>query len=96
MQGKLLNMEGEDKSLFSKLVALGCGETVSIGCGMDSPLEELIGLARVADRYQVEAVQGDVEEALMDRLTVDSCGRILMTAWGVGLCRWRGQAGSWR
>ena len=85
--GKLLNLEEEDRSLFSKLVALGCGESVSIGSGRDSPLDELIGLARVADRYQVEAVQGDVEEALIDRLTVESCGNILIMACGSGLVR---------
>jgi WD40 repeat protein len=40
---------------------------------------------RMADRYQVEAILGDVEEAVMDRLTVESCGRILTTACGSGL-----------
>jgi hypothetical protein len=41
----------------------------------------------MADRYQLEAIQGEVEEAVMDRLTVESCGRILTTACGSGLVR---------
>ena len=48
-------MDEEDKPHFLKVVALGCGESVSIGSGADSPLDELIGLARMADRYQMEA-----------------------------------------
>ncbi len=42
-------MDEKDKPHFLKVVALGCGESVSIGSGADSPLDELIGLARIAD-----------------------------------------------
>ncbi len=76
----LLKMDEEDKSHFLKVVALSCGESVLIGSGADSQIDELIGLARMADKYQIEAIQGDVEEAVMDRLTVESCGRILTMA----------------
>ena len=79
----MIIVEEEDEFLFWKVVALGCGETVSVGSGLD----ELIGLALMADRYQVEAIQGEVEEAVMDRLTVEGCGRILTTACESGLVR---------
>jgi hypothetical protein len=79
----MIILEEEDEVLFWKVVELGCGEIVSVGSGLD----ELIGLALMADRYQVEAIQSDVEEAVMDRLTVESCGRILTTACGSGLVR---------
>jgi hypothetical protein len=55
-----------------------------------SGLDELIGLALMADRYQVEANQDDLEEAVMNLLTVESCGRILTTASGSGLDRCEG------
>jgi hypothetical protein len=80
-EGKLLSMDEDEEFLFSKVVALGCGEAVTL----DRGLEELIGLGRIADRYQVEAIHGDVEEALMYRLTVESCGPILTMASGSGL-----------
>ena len=82
-EGQVLNMEGEKETLFTKVVALGCGRSVLMGSG----LEELSELARMADRYQVEAVQGDVEQALMDQLSVESSGRILTIASGSGLVR---------
>ncbi len=44
-------------------------------------------MARMADRYQVEAIQGDLEESLMDRLTVEDCKRILITTCGTELVR---------
>ena len=42
----------------------------------------LMALGLVADRYQVEAVQGAVEEAVMGLLTVERCGGVL--AWSNG------------
>ena len=63
-------MTEEDEAFFTKVVVLGCGETVDIGKG----LEELFGIARLVDRYQVEAIQSDVEQAVLDRLTVENCG----------------------
>ena len=35
----------------------------------------------------MEAIQGDLEEAVIDRLTVESCGRILTMVFGSGLVR---------
>ena len=78
-----LDMGEEDASIFLQAVALGCGKTVVVAKG----LEGLIEILEVADRSQVEAIQGEVEEAVMDRLTVEGCGRILMTACGSGLVR---------
>ncbi len=54
---------------------------------MERGLEDLIALGKFADQYQIEAIQGDVEEAVMDRLTVESCGPILTMAGGSGLVR---------
>jgi hypothetical protein len=71
-------MTEEDEAFFSKVVALGCGETVA----MEEGLEELLGLAKLVDRYQVEAIQTNMEQAVLDRLTVENCGRIMATASG--------------
>jgi WD40 repeat protein len=76
-----LSLGEEDASLFSKVVALGCGRSVTVSGGV----EELIGLASIADRYQVEAIQGYVEKAVVHRLTVEGCGCIMTTACGSGL-----------
>ena len=81
--GRQLNLDERDESVFSKVLMLGCGESIPVERG----LEDLIMLGRFADQYQIEAIQGDVEEAVMDRLTVESCGRILMMACGSGLVR---------
>jgi hypothetical protein len=75
----IICMDEEDSSLFSKVVALGCGETVALGEG----LEELIGLVRMADRYQMEAVLDDLEEAVIDRLTLERCGPVLTMTCGI-------------
>jgi hypothetical protein len=79
----MLNMEEDDTLLFSKLVDLGCGKSVKVVRGID----ELIGMLRLADRYQVEAIQGEMEEAVIDQLTVENCVLILATANGSGLVR---------
>ncbi len=50
--GRMIILDEEEELLFWKVVALGCGETVSVGSGLD----ELIGLALMADQYQVEAI----------------------------------------
>jgi hypothetical protein len=82
-KGRVLDMDEEDASLFMQVVALGCGNSVQVGRG----LEGLMELVRMADQYQVEAIQGDLEEAVMDRLTVDTCEAILTMARGRGLVR---------
>ena len=76
-------MDGSEAGLFSKVVALGSGVAVT----MEGGLEAAVGLGRMADRYQVEAVQGAVEDAVMRLLTVESCGRVLAYGWGSGLVR---------
>jgi hypothetical protein len=82
-RGWALDMSEEDASVFLQVVTLGCGKSVVVAKG----LEGLIELLRMADWYQVEAIQGEVEEAVMDRLSVESCGRILTTTCGSGLVR---------
>jgi hypothetical protein len=54
---------------------------------VDRGLQELIELVQMADRYQMEAIQGDLEEAVIDRLTVENCVSILVKANGSGLVR---------
>ena len=77
-----LGLDGEDPCMFSKLVALGCGASVTL----DGP-GEVVALGRMADRYQVEAVQCAAEDAAVSLLTVESCGRVLASSWGSGLVR---------
>ena len=49
-----LALDGGEAGLFSKLVALGSGAAVR----MEGGVEEVMALGLMADRYQVEAVQG--------------------------------------
>jgi hypothetical protein len=76
-----LALEGGEAGLFSKLVALGSGASVT----MDGGMEGVVALGRMADRYQVEVVGGVVEEAVMRLLTVENCGRVLVQSSGSGL-----------
>ncbi len=39
-EGQMLNMDEEDESLFSKVVALGCGEAVTVGEGLDELIHQ--------------------------------------------------------
>ncbi len=48
-------------------------------------LDKLIGLVRLADLCQMEGIQGDVEDVVIDQLTVECCGRIWTMACGSGL-----------
>jgi hypothetical protein len=57
--GRQLNLDERDESTFSKAVMLGCWESITGERGR----EDLIALGRFADQYQIEAIQGDVEEA---------------------------------
>ena len=79
-----LDLEGEEASAFKKLLALGSGASVTMAGGV----EELVALGRMADKYQVEVVQGAVEDNLVSsHLTVESCGIILALSFGSGLER---------
>jgi len=78
-----LALDGEEAGLFRKLVALGSGAAVRVEGGVGG----LMGLGLMADRYQVEAVQGAVEEAVVRLLTVESCGGVLAWSSGSGLVR---------
>ena len=78
-----LALDGGETGLFRKLVALGSGAAVTVEGGV----EGLMGLGLMADRYQVEAVQGAVEEAVVRLLTVESCGGALAWSSGSGLVR---------
>ena len=67
------------------MVVLGSGAAVS----MEGGLEAAVELGRMADQYQVEAVQGAVEDVVVAvvLLTVESCGSLMSL---------RGRRGSWR
>jgi hypothetical protein len=47
----------------------------------------MMAVGLMADRYQVEAVQGAVEDAVLKLMTVDSCGMLLACSSGSGLVR---------
>ena len=78
-----LALDGGEAGLFSKLVALGSGAAVRVEGG----LAGVMALGLMADRYQVEAVQGAVEEAVVGLLTVERCGGVLAWSSGSGLER---------
>ena len=78
-----LALDGGEAGLFRKLVALGSGAAVTVEGGLGGVLE----LGLMADRYQVEAVQRAVEEAVVGLLTVESCGAVLAWSSGSGLER---------
>ncbi len=77
-----LTLDAEDVSLFPKVVELAIGATVTV-----DGLGELIGMVRMADRYQMEAIAAALEEAVLSQLTVESCGSILAMSSGSGLER---------
>jgi hypothetical protein len=79
-----LHFDSDEVSAFWKVLALGCGATVTVAGG----IEELLGLGRMADRYQVEAVQRAVEDAVLSsHLCMESCGTVLASSAGSGLVR---------
>jgi hypothetical protein len=78
-----LALDGGEGELFRKLVALGCGAAVTVEGGV----EGLMALGLMAGRYQVDAVQVAVEEAVVRLLTVESCGKLLTRSSGSGLVR---------
>ena len=78
-----LALEAGDAGLFSKLLALGSGAAVKVEGGLGG----LMALGLMADRYQVEAVQGAVEEAVVGLLTVEMCCGVLAWSSGSGLER---------
>jgi WD40 repeat protein len=78
-----LALEAGEAGLFGKLVTLGSGAPVM----MEGGLEEVMALGLMADRYQVDAVQGAVEEAVVRLLTVENCGIVLARSSGSGLVR---------
>ena len=79
-----LALDSGEAGLFSKLAALCSGAaTVTIEGG----LEAAVGLGQMADRYQVEAVQAAVGDAVVRLLTVASCGRVVACGLGSGLVR---------
>jgi hypothetical protein len=81
-----LALDGGEAGPFRQLVALGSGASVTVEGGVGG----VVALGLMADRYQVEAVQGAVEEAAVGLLTVESCGEVLARVSGSGLGRVEG------
>jgi hypothetical protein len=75
-----LDLQAEDAALFSKLVALACGATLTI----DGGLEEVVALGIMANRYLMESVQEVVEDFLISRLTMENCWWMLERSSGPG------------
>ena len=73
-----LALEPEDESVFDSLVALGCGQAVDV-----VGLKELTRIGKVADKYGMEEVLAAVEEAALERLTIDTCGELLAESMGL-------------
>ena len=77
-----LALDGGEAGLFLKL---GSAAAVRVEGGVGG----VMALKLMADRYQVEAVQGAVEERVVGLLTVERCGGVLATpgvtvAWSSG------------
>ena len=79
-----LHFHGDEASAFWKVLALGCGAPVTV----DGGLGELLSLGQMADRYQMEAVQRAVEDAVLgSHLSTETCGSVLAASFGSGLAR---------
>jgi hypothetical protein len=78
-----LVLDGSEAGLFSALLELGSGASVTVEGGPS----EVAALWQMADRYQVEAVQPTLELAVVRLLTVESCGRVLELSSGSGAGR---------
>ncbi len=76
-----LELESGEMHAIKKVVELCCGVSVAV-----DGVTEMLTLGHAADRYQVEAVQGTVEDALVnEHLTVQNCGAILAASVCSGL-----------
>ena len=80
-QKRQLDLEGEDEAVFRSILDLGVGSDVMLPGG----LGELLAIGRTVDRYQVEVVQGAVEEAALGLITIQTCAEVLSSVWGSGL-----------
>ena len=78
-----LELEPDDEAAFDALVELGCGAAVDVANG----LEGLVDLGRVADKYGLEGVLAAVEEHALARLTLETCGELLMASGAAGMRR---------
>ena len=81
--GQHLDLQGDNLSELSNLLALGSGSPVRT-----ESLSELLSLGRFANRYQVEVVQRAVEDAVLSaHLTLETCASILTCSCAGGLER---------
>lgn len=77
-----MELEGEETGII-QILQLGCGEKIKRAVGFQA----LVELGMMADQYQVETVQGVVEDTLVSQLSLDSCASILSVSYGSGLER---------
>ena len=76
-------LELEDEAAFDALVDLGCGVGVILAGG----LKGLLYLGKVADKYGMDEVLETIEEKVLERLTLNTCGELLTAAASGGLHR---------
>ena len=80
---RTLLLGNNERNTFHLAVALGCGEEVSVEGG----LAGLMALGQLADTYGMEGVCAAVEDAAIERLSVDACADLLSLAQATGLRR---------
>jgi hypothetical protein len=83
-----LKLDDVDGRVFVKVLELWCGR----GNGLEISLHEGHQLASVADRFQITEVLSAVEDALMEQLSLDMCGEVVMWSGGCGMRRLEAQA----
>ena len=74
-----ISLEDVDRSAFEQVINLACGVD-----GMAAyNFSRIMLLASVADRFQVGAVENELEEVILRNLSVGICAEVMMTS-GVG------------
>ncbi len=78
-KGKKLILNDVDGKIFIKTLDVWCG------FGHDVQLDEMQQVASVADQFQISDVAPDVEKTIMQQLSVENCGEVLMWSGGCGM-----------
>jgi hypothetical protein len=81
--GEKLVLNEVDGILFEKVLDLWCGRN----SGLEVEVPELLQLASVADRFQINDVLSLLEEVLLDGLKIGLCGEILTWSGRIGMGR---------
>ncbi len=89
--GKRLELKEVDSSAFSKVLELWSGANGY----RKSDWNEIQALATVADRFQITEVLTVLEDAMMEKLSVEVCLEMLAMSRGIGTLK-RLEAGAWK